>query len=310
MENSEKEIHEQLRKTKRLSSDIDFYKKTNIAGGYMKTERKIKNCFYKTLFIKTFNHAASILFIPLIISLLVLLGSDRKGKTSQSDIFYTKVSAAPGTIIQAELPDRSTVWLNSGSTLRYPVRFEGDKRKVELTGEGYFAIQTNPDIPFEVMIPSGLRVLAYGTEFNINAYTDDSSEEIVLKEGKVSLMHDNRNIPIVPAEMVSIYKNDFSLKKSKVNVEEKIAWRNGRIIFRNTPLDEVMKKLSRRYNVEITLNMESKVDYRIRATFSNETITQIMDYLKMAAPIVWNISDIEQNNDATFSRQNINVRVK
>ena len=91
--------------------------------------------------------------------------------------------------MQTELPDNSVVWLNSGSSLRYPIRFQDDKRNVELTGEAFFDIQSNSDVPFEVTTPSKLQVIARETKFNINAYRDDLYEEIVLQEGLVEIKH-------------------------------------------------------------------------------------------------------------------------
>ena len=310
MEYTETEIREQIEIVKNIKQDIDIYKNIDVGNGYLKTVRKIKTRSGKLLFIHIFNKAAAILIIPLLISVAYLLSIvDRDAEVPQN-MLYTKITAAPGTVIQTELPDKSTVWLNSGSTLRYPSHFFGDRRKVELVGEGFFDVQTNPDMPFEVTTPSGLQAIAHGTEFDISAYPDDSSEDIVLKEGVVEIIYKNQNIIMKPDNMISLRRDDLSLKKSNVNVEEKTAWVHGRMIFRNSSLEEVMKKLSRRYNVEIALHKENKVDYRIRASFSNETITQIMDYLKIAAPITWSMSDIEQNTDATFSKQKINVQVK
>lgn len=300
-----------LKIIKRIKQDINIYKNIDVDHGYLKTVHKIKSRSRQHAFSRIFTRAASILLIPLLLSTIILLTVVSKEKTKNAQtLLYTEITAAPGTIIQTELPDRSVVWLNSGSSLRYPSRFSGDKRKVELSGEAFFNVQTNPDIPFEVTIPSGLQILAYGTAFNINAYQEDQTNEIVLQEGIVDIKYKQQNMAMKPNDMICFYKNDHSIKRSVVNIEEKIAWKNGRIIFRNAPLEEVMKRLSRRYNVDITLHKEQNIDYRIRASFSNETITQILDFLKMAAPIEWELSETEQNTDDTFTKQHIYVSVK
>jgi ferric-dicitrate binding protein FerR (iron transport regulator) len=113
-----------------------------------------------------------------------------------------------------------------------------------------------------------------------------------------------------PNEMITFHKSDHSITKTDVNANDKIEWKNGRLIFRNTPLDEVMKKLARRYNVNITLHNPRNANYRIRATITNETITQILDFLKMATPIEWKLSEVEQNKDATLTKQQIDVIIK
>ena len=308
MENTDNKIQNQLKEIKEIRKNIDLYKSINVDTGYIKTNHKIKQHLIKRTFIQVFNRVAAILLLPLLISTLLLIYIINHKEPAP--VLYTEIKAAPGTIIQTELPDQSKVWLNSGSTLRYPNQFADDKRKVELTGEGFFEIQTNPACPFEVTTPPGLQVTAWGTAFNVNAYDDDPTNEIVLQQGIVDVKYKNKSIKMNPDEMITLHKTAKSMTKATVNTDEKIAWTNGRIIFRNTPLDEVMRKLSRRYNVDITLHQKKKENYRIRATFSNETITQILDYLKMSVSIDWKLSETEQNNDATFTRQHIDVIIK
>lgn len=84
----------------------------------------------------------------------------------------------------------------------------------------------------------------------------------------------------------------------------------GKLVFRNATLEEVVKKLSRRYNIDIVLHRESQKDYKFRATFSSENITQILDYLRMVAPISWSFADMKQQQDYTYPRQRIDVWLK
>lgn len=311
MKNSEKNLQDQLVEIKQIRKKINIYKNIDVDAGYIKTNRKINHYLKKQSILKTFNRVAAILLLPLLISTLFSLyyiSTLEKNKTTP--VQYTEIKAAPGTIIRTELPDESTVWLNSSSSLRYPNRFSGDKRKVELTGEGFFEIQTDPDFPFEVNTSSGLQITARGTAFNVYAYEDEPKSEIVLQHGAVDVKYKNEYLTMKPDEMIILHKTNPSIKKANVNTEEKIAWKNGRLIFRNTPLDEVMRKLSRRYNVDITLHNKKNENYGVRATFTNETITQILDYLKMSVSIEWNLSEVEQNKDATFTKQHIDVRIK
>lgn len=308
MENIRKTLHEQLDDIKDINKNIKLYKSINVNSGYIKTAHKIDQCQRKHSFLKVLNRIAAILILPLLISTLSLIYFITKKDTPPT--LYTEVKAAPGSIIQTELPDRSTVWLNSGSTLRYPNQFADDMRIVELTGEGFFSIQSNPECPFEVSIPSGLQIIARGTTFNINAYDDEPQNEIVLQQGRIDVKYKDKIITMDPDEIITFHKSDHSITKTDVNANDKIAWKNGRLIFRNTPLDEVMRKLARRYNVNITLHNPKNANYRIRATITNETITQILDFLKMAAPIEWELSEVEQNKDATLTRQHIDVIIK
>lgn len=95
-----------------------------------------------------------------------------------------------------------------------------------------------------------------------------------------------------------------------MNLEEKTGWKDGRLVFRNTPLDVVLKKLSKRYNVDIVLHKTSNKEYKYRAAFTTETVEQILNYLKLTAPIEWTVKGLEQNNDATFARERIDVYQK
>ena len=104
-------------------------------------------------------------------------------------------------MIRYELPDGSVVWLNAGTTLRYPTVFKKDNRSVELKGEAYFEIQADQERPFYVNTQNGLSVYVYGTKFNVNAYENDDYVETVLEKGKVNVITPNREtIVLTPGE--------------------------------------------------------------------------------------------------------------
>lgn len=107
-----------------------------------------------------------------------------------------------------------------------------------------------------------------------------------------------------------VVKSDQKLLIRTVNVEEKTAWKDGRLVFRNTSLDEVIKRLSRRYNVDIVMHRKTDIDYKCRASFSTESVTQILDYLKLVAPIDWKIAETEQLKDSSYPRQRIDIWLK
>lgn len=311
MKKKQKSIPHKIEILKALDIDIKEHQAINIPEGYKQTQLKIKKKSRKILILQIWNKTAAIITIVLFISTLALLYALlQKQNSFYSHITYTEITASPGAILKTQLPDDSEVWLNSGATLRFPSQFGSDKRMVELTGEAFFDVKTNPDHPFEVSIPSGLKVVAKGTSFNINAYKDEQVNEVALQHGNVEVLYDNIRIDLRPSEMAYFNKGSHKLRKSLINIEEKIGWKDGLLIFRNTSLDEVLKKLSRRHNAEICLHKERDIDYHIRATFSSETLPQILDVLKLAAPITWSVKEMQQNNDYTFTKQQINVWVK
>jgi len=312
MDHTEDNILNKIKILKALDDDIRENKKIETSEGYRKTLLKIKRKSRKQLVYQTFSRGAAILIIPLFISTLALLYIflNQKDNTLLSNITYTEITAAPGSVIKTQLPDNSEVWLNSGSKLRYPSLFSGEKRIVELTGEAFFDVQTDPDFPFEVELSNEMKVLAKGTAFNINAYNDDEIYEVVLQSGKVDVIQNDQVIHLSPKEMATLNIVTGQLAKTTINIEEKTGWKEGLLIFRNTPLEEVFKQLSRRYNVEFSIHNDASVNYRIRATFSTETITQILNVLKLAAPISWSIKEMEQQDDSSFSKQHINIVIK
>ncbi|MDR1102552.1 MAG: DUF4974 domain-containing protein [Tannerella sp.] len=305
-----KELRDTLQTVKELRDDIRFYKQVDISRAYRRTTSGIRRDERRARFLNVFSRAAAILFIPLLAGMFIslyLLNQRTGASVAES---YAEVKVSPGTVMHVELPDRSRVWLNSESRLRYPVVFKEKTRPVELEGEGFFDVHTDAARPFEVTVPSGLKVIARGTEFNLKAYGDDDVNEVVLLEGAVDVTYNDRHATIRPGYMVKLDKKTGQTIRAAVQTDEKTAWKDGKIIFRNTPIEEVMKQLSRRYNVNITLQNPKQKPYLVRATFSTETIPQILDYLKIAAPIEWRIMKTEQNEDSTFDRQQINVIIK
>ena len=238
-----------------------------------------------------------------------VVGFLRCGKNKKGyDEKYAEVTAATGSVIRYELPDHSVVWLNAGSTLRYPTTFKKDNRLVELKGEAYFEVQADKDRPFYVNTPNGLSVYVYGTKFNVAAYEDDNYIETVLEKGKVNVITpDQETIVLAPGEQLLYDKQSQKSKKNKVDVYGKIAWKDGKLIFRNASLEEILKRLERHFNVEIQFNNRSGKEYKYRATFRTETLSQILDYLARSADLKWKIEEPQQQADDTLSKTKIRV---
>lgn len=295
-----------LRKAQALGEDIKEMESVNVSDAYRTAKAKVRTNRRKNMYNQLMRYAA-FLTIPLLLSSLIL-GYLHWGGTDAEEK-YAEVIAATGSVIRYELPDHSVVWLNSGSTLRYPTVFRKDNRNVELKGEAYFEVQADQERPFYVNTPEGLSVYVYGTKFNVNAYEDDSSIETVLERGKVNVISpDGKTIvQLAPGERLLYNKLDRKLTKSKVDVYEKVAWKGGKLIFRNTELGEIFKRLERHFNVDIQFNNKSGKEYKYRATFRDETLPQILDYLAKSAALKWKIEEAVQQEDETFTKRKITV---
>lgn len=253
-----------------------------------------------------FSRVAAIIVLPLI-GLTGILGYFQI-KDSFADITYVEVNAAPGTISKYQLPDKSYVWLNSGSWLRYPTRFSEESRRVEIRGEAYFEVESDKEHPFYVNTPGGLIVRVTGTKFNVSAY-DERTIEVVLEEGRVNVENTdgNVNMALRPGECFYYDRQDKNTYVKSIETYEKTAWKDGKVVFRNASLDKIFKFLSRRYNVDINFVNKKNTEYNYRATFTGEDIFQILDYLSMTAPIKWEVATPAQNSDTTLSRKRINI---
>lgn len=166
------------------------------------------------------------------------------------EVVYNTISTPKGGQYQLELPDGSLVWLNATSSIHFPTAFVGKERKIEITGEAYFEIAKNREMPFIVAV-NGAEVQVLGTHFNVNAYNDEEDVKTTLLEGSVKFVNgDNTNI-LKPGQQSQLAKNGTVKVMNDVNVDDVVAWKNGLFAFENANIETVMRQLSRWYDVEI-----------------------------------------------------------
>lgn len=310
MEQDKRDIKEYIRIAKSIDDDIADYDNYDIGQAFARNQKKIAASSHKQRFFRNMLRIAAALLLPFVLSTGILSYLYMNRLQEDTTVSYLEVVSAPGIVTRMELPDKSRVWLNAGSSLRYPSRFTGKERNVYLSGEGYFEVQSDQQHPFYVSVNDGMKVKAHGTKFNVNAYSDEMWVETTLETGLVDVIINKQYVPLKPNELAYFSKSDQKLLIHTVNVDEKIAWKDGYLIFRNTPLDEVVKQLSRRYNVDIVMHKKTDIDYKCRASFSTESITQILDYLKLVAPMEWKVADTRQLQDSSYPRQRIDIWLK
>lgn len=295
-----------LQKAQELGNDIKEMESVDVTAAYNKARIKIKNDRRRLLYNQLIRYAA-FLTLPLLMTSFILgyLYFHEPEREEQ----FAEVTAAAGSIIRYELPDHSVVWLNAGSSLRYPTVFSKDNRNVDLSGEAYFEVQADSERPFYVNTPEGLSVYVYGTKFNVNAYEDESSIETVLEKGKVNVISPDREtiIQLAPGERLLYDKLEKRMLKSAVDVYEKVAWKDGKLIFRNASLEDIFKRLERHFNVDIQFKNHAGKEYKYRATFRDETLPQILDYLAKSAALKWKTEEAVQQPDDTLTKKRIIV---
>jgi len=155
-----------------------------------------------------------------------------------------------GGIFQTVLSDGTKVWLNSATTLKYPVAFAGSERRVTLSGEAYFEVAKNKHMPFKVCV-NGMDIQVLGTHFNVMAYRDEGMVKTTLLEGSVKLKSQTGKALLIPGQqgIYAAHKPDFDIKP--VSTADIVAWKDGYFIFDNVPLHDIMKSISRWYNVDV-----------------------------------------------------------
>ncbi len=184
----------------------------------------------------------------------------------------------PGQKSTIPLPDGSIVWLNSGSTISYQSDFNDSIRIIELHGHAYFEVFVDRTKPFIVKC-GDLEVKALGTSFDVNGY-NGASIQVSLISGSVQLSTpaniENNSFILLPGEYSILDANNQFTEKGKFNSSEVLAWKEGRLIFKNATLDEIIPKLEMWYGVKIDNQTTHLVNKHFNSTFEKENLDNIL----------------------------------
>lgn len=172
-------------------------------------------------------------------------------KVAVAKPMYNTLSTPKGGQYQLTLSDGTKVWLNAASSLRFPLVFAGNERKVEMTGEIYFEVAKNAKKPFKV-VSNGQEVEVLGTHFNVMAYPNEKAIKTTLVEGSVKVSKDNRSTILQPGQQAKVgFNNGIFRTINDVSLEEELAWKDGNFQFNNASLDVIMRQIERWYDVDI-----------------------------------------------------------
>ncbi|HNR40806.1 MAG TPA: FecR domain-containing protein [Bacteroidales bacterium] len=253
------------------------------------------------------SRIAAILFLPL----LIFSGLQFFTGKNKNDFASVEIKAPAWARVRFSLPDGSTGWLNSGSSVKYRGDFISN-RKVTLDGEAYFDVRTNPERPFEVSTDE-IIVTATGTKFNVASYKNEKNVEVVLEEGKIVIKDREmtESVTMNPDDLLVYDKSTRQLHGEKVQSEKYIAWTEGKLVFRNDPIDIIALRIGRWYNVDVEIQGNNFQDVRLRATFINENLEEVLYFLKKALPIDYKvISGGIMCDDETYKHKKILITTK
>ena len=242
-----------------------------------------KNIRIKKLKRVCFRVAAVLIPVVLIVGLYMQLNS-------KVDLFgtseYEEVVVDKGERIQIMFQDGTKVYINSDSKLRYPKKFALNTREVFFEGEAYFVVAKNKNRPFIVNL-SGPAIHVLGTSFNVQDYPENKDIVVCLDEGNINLtLPTEKKYPVKPGERLVYNKDNQQCTISKMNDMRRLSmWKQNVIVFKDTPLSEVIKILNRWYNVEFKVEDENVLKYVYTLTSDNTLLEKVLMDLEKIAPV-------------------------
>ncbi len=288
----------------------------NMVIGMEKADRESTRLFW----LNFMKYAALVLFI-LSLGIIGFRYTRNRPALTSAEIWNT-IEAPFGSRARLTLADGTKVWLNAGSQLKYSSRFAQQNRKVYLNGEAYFDVARDEKNQF-VVSTSQLDIKVYGTQFNVKAYSEENTIQTTLVEGSVILERKGvagkgkRTVELNPNETATFYISDKggSIPAEAVEKEETQAretrkmekleilsdinpvlftsWKDSRWIIDGDPLSGLAVKLERRYNVKIIIDKKELKDYKFSGTIKDETLEQVLNVIKLSAPINYSIHNNE-----------------
>jgi len=219
---------------------------------------------------------------------LIYTAARQDAPANTEKIEYNTLTTPRGGQFQVILPDGSRVWLNSASSIIYPTAFTGKTRTVKLQGEAYFEVAKNKQKPF-IVTANNVDVKVLGTHFNVTAYSDDAATTTTLLEGSVRLSKGSSNTLLTPGLQGIALHNQNNISIQKANIEQVMAWKEGYFVFDDLSIKEVMKIVSRWYDVEVSFrgSVENK---KFGGTISRyKNITELLDNMSQSGGIHYQI---------------------
>lgn len=226
-----------------------------------------------------------------IIVIAILLGSVGYyiGFKNQVTMVYGELISANNQVVnEYVLPDGTLVALNSNSKLTFPKHFKNDVREVTILGEAFFDVKPNPEKPF-IINAGNAQVKVLGTSFNVNAYPEAETVEVVVKTGKVQVINKNlentstinNEVYLIPGEKGTLFTKSNLLEKTENTNPNYLAWKTHDLIFDEVPLHEVIQCLENVYHVDIKVSEPELNDLLLKAHFDKKPIDFVLDVVRL-----------------------------
>lgn len=229
--------------------------------------------------------------------LITYHNSASQQKATETELYNT-LKIPTGGEFNLVMADGTKIWINSKTTIKYPVNIVSDSRNIWLDGEAYLEVKKNKDKPFFVHTKSGVKVKVLGTSFNVKSYEDEKDIQTVLVEGSVEMSYDSENkndkIILKPGFRGSFSKKEKTITMDKVETRLYTAWKDCQFIFNNDSLEYIMRTLSRWYNINITFEEEELKQLRFTLDVKRyNKIQTILEAIQIACDLEFKIKNRE-----------------
>ena len=221
-----------------------------------------------------------------------------EGTGGMPEVMYNTLTTPRGRRTRVVLSDGTRVWLNSGSSIKFPTAFAGKERKVEVTGQAYFEVAKNASHPFKVRVLSHtapeqvareIEIEVLGTSFDLMAYNDEDRIRTTLVDGSVKVVSNADHKLVVPREQ-AVAAPDGRFNLNAVDVEKVTAWKDGNFLFREDDLGSIMKELARWYDIDV--HFEGVIKDHYTGTISRQVnISQVLKMLEAAGGVSFTVKD-------------------
>lgn len=263
----------------------------------------------KRKFIRGYSLVAAVMLIPVLLSALWFYINDEiKEEVANVQPVESTIMAPLGSRVSFNLPDGTIGFLNSGSTLTYSTPFIRN-RSVKLRGEAWFDVRYDQLHPFQVGVDTSL-IQVLGTSFNVSAYPDDEIIDVVLAQGSVEFKAKPTASPVLLKPSERLIYNGNQIKIEKTDPMKFHGWTQGKLVFRGDNMAEVAQRLERWYNIEVEVASAELNDYVFRATFEDDSLSEVLRLLGMTSPIRYKIMHRKALSDGTWAKEKVTLYKK
>ncbi len=286
-----------------------------------KTPHNLDHVFYKLYYTINSSPASSVKRINFNFRLTQIAAILLVGILISASLYFTRKNipftenqqvefiSTTGFRSQFKLPDGTTGWLGFGSEIKYQLD-ENNRRVVKLDGLAFFDVVHNKS-PFIVKTPTNLNIEVKGTRFNVLAYSNEPSCEVVLERGRVLLSNDQGvDEEMVPNDRIVYHPENNQIEKSQVNTSDFLAWIDGKLVMTDISLKEACMKLSRFYNVEFEIRAADIEQEKVRLVLENESLDDALKLLSVIAPIKYQVQERKAQSDNTYTKKKIIITNK